>query len=211
MTNGNSAPDEATLNAYANTARQAAEQSLKSLDMAVNWALTMTLAVLAFTLNLSVVMADSLKVHQRLELLMIIALCACILNHFSIRAAKSYLNVVRFSKLEREAVRLNLEIKPFSPTRFKKVVATYHLEWRSPLKGKTILRKILFELGFFYLALFLGILYIYVAKEVLSVEASKVICITAAIPLMCLAELVSFVRSPYMKDGIPNHDVERKA
>ena len=141
-------PTEPMLNVYANSTRQAAEQSLKSLDASINWALTLTLAELAFVVN-EVIVKGAASVDERILDLVLaaIGLGGAMCFHFSIRAAKNYLNLIRFSKLEREAIRCNFKIGSYSVEHLMRAIQSYHIEWRSPLGLRVIAKKVLFEFG----------------------------------------------------------------
>lgn len=194
---------DAFLNAYASSCRNAAEQALKSLDSAINWALTLTLALLAFVVNTGVI-KELPNTQAALLLLVVIATGFPMLVHFGIRAAKNYLNVIRFAKLEREALKCNLSIEGESKSRFLVAVHNYHVGWKGPIRASRIAGKVLFEFGFFYLLALAGGMFWYVARNVNESVYWVLVLVSAFVPI--LIEISIFSHSPYIKDSVPDAD-----
>jgi hypothetical protein len=198
------------LNAYASSTRQAAEQSLKSLDTSTNWALTATLGIIAFVVN-ALVIKSPVNLETCELLLIILGVGFCMLAHFGVRAGKCYLNVIRFAKLEREALLLNLRLESQTADSVLDAIEKYHISWRSPLYPSVILRKVLFELGFLYLAIFMGIAYWFVS-DLLPAAKSWICAVVLLVSAMVISiELTIFSRSPYIAKPAPNEDAESKA
>lgn len=197
---------DAFLNAYASSCRNAAEQALKSLDSAINWALTLTLSLLAFVVNAGVIKGLP-NPEAALLLLVVIATGFPMLVHFSIRAAKNYLNVIRFAKLEREALKCNLRIEGESKSEFLAALHNYHVGWKGPIGASRIVGKVLFEFGFFYLLAIVGGMFWYIARNVNESVYWVLVLVSAFVPI--LVELSIFSHSPYIKDGVPDSDARK--
>ena len=142
--------------AYLNSTRQAAEAALASLNTAVNWSLTLTLGVMAFTIQF--IFSENATGFPTLFFsLLILAVTMAMIAHFAIRTAKGYINVVRFAALERAALAqimisssIPLDEKLRSYTNFAEFVQTYHMLWKSPVSLPVVFRKVLFEFGYLY-------------------------------------------------------------
>ncbi len=83
-----------------------------------------------------------------------------LLVHFSIRSGKAYLNVVRYGVLDKQIVKYQLERIETETNSddtvdnefetLKDKILKYHCDWVSPLTKATVIKKVFFELGFFY-------------------------------------------------------------
>ena len=191
------------LSAYATSTREAAEQAMKSLDTATNWALTLSLGILASVLNSSLIKGSALIGSEHLLLLSIVAAGYPMLTHFGIRAAKCYINIVRFAKLEREALKCNLLLEDGSPEVFKAALTTYHLNWKSPIRPWRIFMKVLLEFGFAYLFAIISFSFYFVSRGLKDDSNLPLIGALTLIPV--LVELGIFSHSPYIKDPEPDH------
>ncbi|MHB8744520.1 MAG: hypothetical protein ACYC9L_15555 [Sulfuricaulis sp.] len=209
--NGNSggsirAPTPEFLNAYATSAREAAEQAVKSLDTSINWALTLTLGILAFVVNSSVE-RGGFAANKGVLLLAITAAGFPMLLHFGIRAAKNYINTVRFAKLEREALKCNLLLENGSPKTFTTALTHYHLCWKSPIGPCRIILKVLFEFGFSYLFALLMCTFWFISREIQNESYLRLTVVLAIIPM--LIEVRIFSHSPYIKDYAPDENARK--
>ena len=188
------------LNEYATSARQAAEQAMKSLDTANNWGLTLSLAILgilASMLGSPLLKGGAVTDIERVLLLVIVAAALPMLVHFGIRAAKSYINIVRFAKLEREALKCNLRLEDGSDDALRSAIIKYHLKWKSPIGRFTILKKVVFEFGFSYEILIIMFCF-YAASRGLAFAECLAILLLAL--FVSGAELWNFSVSPYIRD-----------
>lgn len=203
-------PTDAFLNAYVGSTRQAAEQSLKSLDASINWALTSTLGVLAFVIN-AFVIKGSAEPDDRGFLMAILGTSLAMLVHFAIRASKNYLNIVRFAKLEREALKCSLKLEGSTADQLRTTVLKYHIDWASPLGIGSITRKVLFEFGFMYMLAFVGFMFWFVAQGSNPEKQWIWIVVALATTIAVLIEILIFSHSPYIKHIELDHDVQTKA
>lgn len=195
---------EPFLTAYASSSRQAAEQALKSLDSSTSWAVTFTLGILAFAINATVV-SPNVTSAGRLLVLAIVSMGFPMLVHFGIRAAKSYINIVRFAKLEREALKCCLQIEDGSAENLIKSLQLYHLAWRSPINRGRIVFKVLFEFGFFYLIAFLIVLAYFIVRDIPDLWQSWLVFVLLTV-IAILLEVLNFSHSPYIKETVPDGD-----
>ena len=131
--------------------------------------------------------------------------------HFAIRSAKNYLNIVRFAKLEREALKCNLKINSGSPKNFLDAVEKYHISWRSPLAVSTIVKKVIFEFGFLYIFGFVCFMYWVVARALPDEKIWNSWIVFLAVALSSSIEIGMFSHSPYIRDPAPDHDSQSKA
>ncbi|MGF1719260.1 hypothetical protein L4D20_04345 [Vibrio kyushuensis] len=125
-----------------------------------------------------------------------------LLVHFSIRTGKAYLNVVRYGMLDKQVVRYQLEtidddnFEAFDE--LKQKVIKYHCDWVSPLSRSTVIKKVLFELGFAY---FIGIniaASVY-AANLLGWDSTSIIIILITIIFLILEIFIAFIGSTYFK------------
>ncbi len=85
-----------------------------------------------------------------------------IMNHLAVRTAKAYLNVMRYSTLQKQILKLTLESGEESDWQnLKKKILQYDFEWISPLPLGDLIYKVFMELGFvhYYLIIILLLLY----------------------------------------------------
>jgi uncharacterized membrane protein len=201
---------EAFVLSYVEITRDAAEQALKSLDSSINWAVTVTLAVAAFVIN-AVVRNQNLVADDLTVLIAVLSVTFCIVWHFSIRTAKSYLNLVRFAKLEREALKCRLQLEVTGGAQLREMIEKYHVSWISPLPEWKIVTKVLFEFGYIYLLFFILLLSWFAARQ-LPPEKWYVGGFAMILVLVALIlELFQFSHSPYLKNVQPDADVMNKA
>jgi len=174
---------------------QETDSGLTRLETANTWTLTVSLAAVITIIN-----AGSFPSDKSLMLL-----CATILltSHFMVRAMKGYINVVRFSALNRAVVDLVLTPGPQRAARFGEVrekFQEYNQEWRLPIKRYHVWVKTLTEFSFGYIFAGLAGLVAYNASIVVGTLQTRVVCIT--IISLAVAELANFnFRSPYMQPG----------
>lgn len=109
------------------------------LNSTVNWALTLILAALA-----SLTIASSPSAHV---LGVFFSALLVVVLHFFVRACKAYINVIRFSLLDRETLAL-IEVENFHDA--AQIIRDYYCDWQSPLALSQVVSKVLFELGFLY-------------------------------------------------------------
>jgi hypothetical protein len=103
--------------------------------------------------------------------IMILLLLIIMMGHFAVRTGKAYMNVMRFSTLEKMVVKsyLNNDEEAQWEKNFKLIIA-YHCEWQNPLAFTSVAKHVLFNLGFVY---FLGISLSLVVYSILKIEFDK--------------------------------------
>ncbi len=70
-------------------------------------------------------------------------------THFGVRAAKGYINVIRWAHIQRRI--LGAVTGEVSKDDVFEAIETYHIKWKSPITRWDLIRKCLFELGYFYI------------------------------------------------------------
>jgi hypothetical protein len=174
---------------------QETDSGLTRLETANNWTLTVSLAAV-----ITIVNTGSFPSDKSLMLL-----CATILltSHFTVRAMKGYINVIRFSALNHAVVGLMLIPEAQRTARFSEVrekFQEYNQEWRLPIKRHHVWVKTLTEFSFGYIFAGLAGLVAYNASVVVTTPQVRVVCII--IIGLAVAELANFhFRSPYMRPG----------
>lgn len=124
--------------------------------------------------------------------------------HNGARAAKAYINVIRFSVLRRSVVKLIVDrpegdefLYEIENIDVAKKIQLFDIEWHSPISRKAIVYKVLIELGFVYqLLIILAILAYISITKFLVLEQISILGITLAIFGILLLELF---RSPYLR------------
>ncbi|MBI1731055.1 hypothetical protein HYR53_10650 [Candidatus Acetothermia bacterium] len=122
-----------------------------------------------------------------------------IMNHFAIRTAKAYLNVIRFSTLQKHILKLSVEEDPEADwSGIKEKAMQYDYDWTSPLTMRDLLYKVVMELGFMYYYLIIVILLIY---SYIYVEVSpELLGVTGIAAILSFLELwFGLKRSLYMR------------
>jgi hypothetical protein len=172
--------------------------SVNELQNPTSWGLTTVTAGTLFFVGRS-------EFPDQISLLGLLVL-AVLATHFTTRAMKGYINVVRWSLLQRLFLRSHLE-PAFHQDEVKRAVFSYHVMWSLPLRGRDIVWKAVFELGFGYIfALLIGAISYSVA--VLPVRWYDWALLVATVALIAF-ELAVFIRSPYMRARDPDADARR--
>lgn len=200
---------ESVVCAYISSMREAAEQSLKSLDSSINWALTSTMATLAFSISAII---ENVRMDGDVIgfLLSILGVCISMQFHFAIRSAKNYLNILRFSKLEREAVKYAFKTEGADLSKLKTAIIEYHIEWKSPVTLGCVAKKVVFEFGFFYTAMISTMLFIFIAVKLPIEKFYEPIIILLLVIMGSICELFMFSHSPYIRSIRLDMDVQAK-
>lgn len=133
------------------------DSNMSYLHTTLNWAVTVLLGGGVFITSRA--SFPDLTSYQG-GLIMLI-----VLVHFGVRTAKAYLNVMRWTSLEKHI--LNAVISDEAEwQRILGKINDYHCLWISPLTLKSIVWKVMFELGFFYLFLITVLLICYTLVNV---------------------------------------------
>lgn len=199
------------LMAFSANCRQATEASLAQLNNSVNWAMTLTLAVSGFIIQ-SVLTADAPYTDFKLLVLIGLELLGfALLANFFARTAKSYLNVIRFSLVERQALRACFEISG-SIYRLTHDTEEYYVEWGNPISIKRTIQKVLLEFGFVYWFLINIALTVYLCTMVSCNSATYVyVGVPLSWLIIILFEKWVFGLSAYAKNNHPHQDAMEKS
>lgn len=138
---------------YLPTLSEEITHALDQLHNATNWGLTLV------TAGLLAVIArdgfpDDISVYG---LSVLLVLC----GHFSVRGMKGYINVIRFSLIQKLALSYRLAAKGAGPEllALEHAIRAYHVSWYLPITRRTVYWKGSTELGFGYiLVLLVGLL-----------------------------------------------------
>jgi hypothetical protein len=167
------------------------DSNMSYLHTTLNWAVTVLLGGIVFVATRPT-FPDGLGLVG-LEILFVV------LGHFAVRTAKAYLNVIRWSSLEKHI--LGAIINDADQAGWKTIkgkILSYHYEWKSPLTARDIAQKVLLELGFFYFFAVVLALIIYAAHSVgIGVEVVISFIVTSA--LFVLEISIGLLRSNYMR------------
>lgn len=179
------------------------EQITNSLDYlhnAINWGLVVLSGTLVVVLT-SVPYRDSTTLPA---LLIILVLCV----HFFCRTARAYINVIRFSLVHRAITNRVLSINALSSEIDPiEAIRTYVVQWKLPLRRADVFRKVLFELGYGYLVFIDLALIVYVIMT--TRPRLPAWCLVGIAIVLISVELTVFVKSPYMRNPVPNEDAIR--
>jgi hypothetical protein len=110
------------------------------LHNTTNWSLT----IFAAGVGASVVQGRFPSDHSHI----IISIILVVLAHFFVRTCKAYINVMRFTSLDKLML---ANISTEEPARSYDLIDRYYIQWVCPISIKIILVKTLFELGFAYM------------------------------------------------------------
>ncbi len=187
----------AFLGNYLASTRAAAESSLAALNSSVNWALTLSLALAAITVNALFIVPAFL--HRELLVFLLLVASLPVMIHLGIRITKSYINVVRFAALERGV--LSYLTEPDS--KFNGLLAMindHHIKWRSPIPIRTMVRKIFMEFGVAYPAIGIIGAVFYLAPYAWADRPVFCVAATAVAVVASIIEVCTFSRSAYGRE-----------
>lgn len=124
--------------------------------------------------------------------------------HFALRAAKGYINVIRWAHIQRTI--LSLAAASGTVSQARRAIHDYHIGWQSPLKPRDVLMKCLFELGYGYILLAtLGVL----GYALSDAGGTWPVFVMSGVSVIASGlEVTFFARSNYMK-GVPNETARR--
>ncbi|GAA3742121.1 hypothetical protein GCM10022225_27140 [Plantactinospora mayteni] len=172
--------------------------SLAELQNATTWGLTIITTGALFILGRS----NFPDFFSLLGLLALIVLG----THFTTRAAKGYINVARWSLIQRTLLTALADGRgDFAD--FEHALRTYHLSWALPLRRRDIAWKSLVELGFGYI--FIGLIgsIIYCMTALRPAAVNYIALVAAA--LFSSFDVYVFMRSPYMRQRVPHPNARR--
>lgn len=172
------------------------DSSMTYLHTTQNWCITTLLGGAIFVLS------RQTFPDQTSAFISILLLVATL--HFAIRSAKAYVNVMRYSTLQKHI--LNFVLQSGDALTEKQLIASVHMHhygWVCPLKRRHIATKILFELGFAY---FGGIVVALCAVTLVAnpLEWHTWLAIGVASVAIAIEVLFGVVRSPYFRVVSPD-------
>jgi len=165
------------------------DANMSYLHTTLNWGVTVLLGGGVFIMSRTS-FPDLTSYHGGLIMLIVLV-------HFGVRTAKAYLNVMRWTSLEKHV--LNAAISDESEwEQILGKIKDYHCLWISPLALKSVAWKVLFELGFFYLFLITILLIFY---TLINVGLGYLTVTELAITLLLVVFEIwlGLVRSSYMR------------
>jgi hypothetical protein len=185
---------------FANLAQEKAS-SLSQLHNATNWGVTLITAALVAVISRQA-FPDAISFYTLL-------LTFLIGVHFFTRTIKGYINVIRFSFLQRIIVDSTLmgELKNKN-SELEEAIIKYHIEWLLPLRKIDVIIKGLLELGYGYILGIVILLLIY-TTTVVSIDRNEWIILGISLFLV-LVEIALLFRSPYMRRSAPNEKARRQ-
>ncbi|MBW2636603.1 MAG: hypothetical protein JRC86_03600 [Deltaproteobacteria bacterium] len=156
---------------------------------------TITWAIMIFVGGVGgIVINDSFPNGNSQLLLTVLFL---VLAHLFTRTAKAYLNVMRFTSLDKWLLQ-NLERGDYETC--SRAIDTYYIRWVSPLPACTVIWKTLLELGFAYMYLAIMGLFIYASIS----NPNRIIWLMAGAHCVVGLELYfGLLRSPYLRKVEP--------
>jgi hypothetical protein len=131
--------------------------------------------------------------------IMILLLLVILIGHFTIRTGKAYMNVMRFTNLEKMVISsyLKSDTETQWENNFKRIIE-YHCEWKNPLTFTAVAKHVLFKLGFVYfLGVSVGLVAYSIWKIGFDIEVTIFVIITAFI--FVLEIWFGFIKSDYFK------------
>ncbi|GAB3146699.1 hypothetical protein GCM10027290_28870 [Micromonospora sonneratiae] len=174
--------------------------AMEYLHNATNWGLVLVSG------SLIAMVASGLFPSEAALYVVLIALVFSV--HFFTRSAKGYINVIRFSLVQRVILDWKLSLNALSTNSSPMdAVRKYVVEWRLPLKRSDVFVKMLVELGYGYLiSLSLALTgYLMLAVPV----HPRMVAALALAVLLAATELTFFLRSPYLRRVAANDDARR--
>ncbi|MFI7075141.1 hypothetical protein [Micromonospora sediminicola] len=191
-------PDKGFETSYLESLATEKTASLAELQNATTWGLTIITTGTLFILGRS-------QFPDFLSLLGLLVLTV-LATHFTTRAAKGYINVVRWSLIQRTLLAALADGSKNSSA-FQQALRTYHLGWSLPLRRRDVIWKALVELGFGYIFVLLVGAVVY-CLVVLHPGLRHFLALAAAV-LLIFFDLVVFANSPYMQRPVPHAEARR--
>jgi hypothetical protein len=125
-----------------------------------------------------------------------------LVSHFAVRSGKAYISVMRFSAIQRKILRSLLDQKGNMDYMFH--IQKYHVEWQSPIPFRTVIYKLLFELGYGYLYFVILAVKVHI---LLNININLIMIIISVVCIMIsIAEFYMLRVSPYLKNTLVDDD-----
>lgn len=178
--------------------------ALDQLHNATNWGLTLATTALVIVLS-----REQFPDMFSLYTLLITFIIA---NHFFTRTLKGYINVIRWSLIQREIMTLHLQSevidKAVAENQLKELINKYHIKWHLPLKRRDVFIKGLFELGYGYILVGILGVTIYVINTI-SIQTFDLVFIVISV-VIAIFEHFLLIRSPYMRNILINESARNQ-
>ena len=160
------------------------------LNGSINWSITVFIG----GVGASIVQSDfPTPTHTIFFSILLIAI-----THFFSRTCKAYINVIRFTTIEKVILSM---IKDNDYEGAYEFIRKYYMEWASPLSPKTVLVKGLFELGYAY---FFIIISAFIWYCIINADYQYNLYIVVATFMAVISEvLIGLLNSPYFKKVEP--------
>ncbi|MCJ7448353.1 MAG: hypothetical protein MUO72_11745 [Bacteroidales bacterium] len=165
--------------------------SLEYLHNTVNWGVVTTIGIVA-----------AIFVREQFPDLLSWALlwfALPITLHFGVRTAKAYINVMRWSSIQRH-VQIHIMNNPPDECDFLRVIEIiekYHTHWVSPLARIDVIYKTLLEMGYGYFLFFHSALLIYVGTKI-EITGPTFVIATLGFLFVILEAFLFLFKSPYL-------------
>lgn len=168
--------------------------SLDYLHSTITWSITVATAGVGL-ITAQATYPDMLSMLLSLLLLIL-------LTHFFARAGKAYMNVVRYAAIQRRLTYWILSVatpdgEHQAVSDIRDCITYLDLEWRSPVRPATVLRKLLLECGFAYL--YMGVFGLVCFTAVGINTLASYLAALAALLLIVLEVRYGLLRSPYLR------------
>jgi hypothetical protein len=188
------------IDSYFPSLSQEKAAALEQLHSPTNWGLTLTTSALLLVITRQA-FPDSISLY----ILLVILLMG---THFFTRTVKGYINLLRFTFLQRAIAEAMIRDTTSGCVEHEHVsglinlIDQYHVRWLLPLRRIEVFTKGLFELGYGYI---LGSVIVTLAYTVASVSMSRNEWVIAGVVLAAIVgEISLLLRSSYMRTVAPN-------
>lgn len=164
------------------------------LHTTLNWAVTLMVGGIVV-----ITTRPSFPDHLSLIALLIILV---MLAHFAVRTCKAYLNIIRWTTLEKHILNASLADDPDEEYReIADLIDEYHFSWKSPLGYWDLAYKLLFELGFFY---FFAVTLTLLGYTIVAMGFSSLVLVEVIVSfgLVVLEIWMGLVKSSYLREVV---------
>ncbi len=176
---------------YFDSLTDSISRSLTYLHTTINWALT------ASTAAIGIIFAQQLI--NKSSGIIILILVAILITHFFSRSCKTYINVMRYSGIQKHIEHFIIKDQSrFEYERILKIIYELDVLWYCPIKPRTIIYKVSVEFGYLYVYLIIYTTIIYALSVTNTGNWAHILVIFGTI--FCIFEIyVNLFRSPYLR------------
>lgn len=168
---------------------EATTRSLNYLHSSINWSLTLVTAGVAFQASARSEFLDRNIVY-------ILPAFIIIITHFFVRSAKGYINIMRYSTIQKMIISYTT-YSSFRIDEIRDCVETLDAQWASPIRMGTILYKLMFEFGFLYFYAFI-VMFSAIMHPAIDLSCANIVVLTAGVVFAVLEVYFGLYRSPYL-------------